>query len=484
VSFFSDIEGIFDPGGDPAAIRGAAGACRTLASSLRDAVAALDSVADGLQKSWRGVAGAEEQSAGAAFQRAWRGFSAAIADYAGRLDQAAGQLDQVAAEIQSADQQAARLKEVALAALAVGAGLTLFTFGISDAAAEASAMADVAVATGLMSALDATLADAAAMLGDLLSAFVQVAARFAMGAGFSLASEMISKLAFYHENPLDPASYSANDVSNVLLGGMLTAGMGEVIANSTSLSDFMSDHPVAGTAASGATGGLLGSAISQFAIQGKKLDASTLETVAAGTALSAVSGGVIGKLGTTQGPIGAILGGSRAADQSAPVEVPGPPAAGDDVDAPVPDAPVPDPPPAESAGIVTRALSQAAGVTGMTRSDVIRGAVGVPVSVLKNELFSGSRPASPAMPSAPPAPPAPPKPPTPPAPRVPHVTLPPVPPGPAQTGGTVTVRAGDSLWEIAGGDPALVQQIAELNHLPDPSLIQPGQVLMIPEAAL
>jgi nucleoid-associated protein YgaU len=46
------------------------------------------------------------------------------------------------------------------------------------------------------------------------------------------------------------------------------------------------------------------------------------------------------------------------------------------------------------------------------------------------------------------------------------------------------VQPGESLWEIAGGDPALVQRIAELNHLPDPSLIQPGQVLIVPQAAL
>lgn len=49
---------------------------------------------------------------------------------------------------------------------------------------------------------------------------------------------------------------------------------------------------------------------------------------------------------------------------------------------------------------------------------------------------------------------------------------------------TQVVRPGDSLWEIAGGNPALVQRIAELNHLADPSLIQPGQVLIVPEAAL
>jgi membrane-bound lytic murein transglycosylase D len=45
------------------------------------------------------------------------------------------------------------------------------------------------------------------------------------------------------------------------------------------------------------------------------------------------------------------------------------------------------------------------------------------------------------------------------------------------------VQPGESVWEIAGGDPALAGRIAELNHLEDPSLVQPGQVLIIPPAA-
>jgi nucleoid-associated protein YgaU len=225
------------------------------------------------------------------------------------------------------------------------------------------------------------------------------------------------------------------------------------------------------------------------------------------------------------------------------------------------------PPPAADPGLVARAVAKAGAITGISKGDVIRGGIGVPVSVLKNELFSGSHPASPTVPSAPAGPPPapvahvpPPSAPVahvppPPGPHVPppgpHVPppgshVPPsAPPRPAHIGGgTVTVRPGDSLyeiaghrlgnpnlyplieaanpqavgpdglivpgqvlhiprlpalppdttaqvvqpgeslWEIAGGDLAQVQRIAELNHLPDPSLIQPGQVLIVPQAAL
>lgn len=125
MSFLSDVEGIFDPGGDPAAIRAAAAACQTLASSLRGVVSALDSVAVDLERSWKGVAGQEDQSASAAFQKAWSKFSAAIVEYAQGLERTADKLDEIANDIQSADAQAAHLKEMALASLAVGVGLTI-----------------------------------------------------------------------------------------------------------------------------------------------------------------------------------------------------------------------------------------------------------------------------------------------------------------------------------------------------------------------
>jgi nucleoid-associated protein YgaU len=48
---------------------------------------------------------------------------------------------------------------------------------------------------------------------------------------------------------------------------------------------------------------------------------------------------------------------------------------------------------------------------------------------------------------------------------------------------TQVVQPGDSLWGLANGNEALVQKIAELNHLKDPSLIFPGQVLIIPPTA-
>jgi WXG100 family type VII secretion target len=651
MSFLGDIEGIFDPGGDPAAIRAAATACRTLASELDGVTSALDSVAADLEKSWKGVAGAEDQSASATFQKAWSKFSTAIGEYAQSLDGAAAKLDNVADAIQSADEEAARLKEMALAALAVGAGLTLFTFGISDATAEAAAMADVAVATGEMSELAAALSFVADAFGDLLGTIGDIATRFAMGSGFSLVAEMLDKLVFLHENPLDPANYSAEDVANIILGGMLNAGMGVAADSSEPVSQFMGAHPVAGFAAYGAATGFVGGAVTQFAIEGKPLDAGTIEDIGVGTVLSGIGGAAAGKVseliggtsggsaGTGDGPPvtvpalslpGALdnlevpasdlaapdqsapsaaspteAGGDAAGVTAPPDAAPAAPVAGGSGD-PVPGAPVaggtgspapapvaggsgdpapaapvaggsgdpapapaappeanlsgppavtgpaaqvpaPDPPavvradagdggaagsgPAAAAQAGPEPIAPAPGsgvsTSGGGGSPVIRSGVNVLPNIVKDRLFFSPSPA-PTAPHAPAAPPAVP---------VPHVSPPQI------GGGTVTVRPGQSLyqiagqqlgnpnlypliqaanphavgpdggivpgqvlhipqlprlppgstaqvvqpgesvWEIAGGDPALAGRIAELNHLEDPALIQPGQVLIIPPAA-
>jgi nucleoid-associated protein YgaU/uncharacterized protein YukE len=629
MSFLGDIEGVFDPGGDPAAIRAAATACRTLAAELGGVISALDSVAADLEKSWRGVAGAEDQSASAAFQRAWRKFSVAIGKYAQGLERAAAKLDDVADAIQSADEQAARLKEMALAALAVGAGLTLLTFGVSDATAEAAAMADVAVATGEMSELAAALSFAVDALGDLLATIGDIATRFAMGSGFSLVAEMLDKLAFRHENPLDPANYSAEDVANIILGGMLNAGLGVAADSSEPVSQFMGAHPVAGFTAYGAATGFLGGAVTQFAIEGKKLDASAIEDIGVGTVLSGIGGAAAGQV---SGLIARTGGGSAGTDDGSAVAVPAIsiPAALDNLEVPAADLPAdlsapsaatagggdaaaavpPDagpaapmaggtggtggpapavPPAADPSGpsavagpaahvtapdapavppaadpgaggaagggpaggeagggpagggaagsgaatAVPAGPDPASGAPGSAVSTnrsngtvVIRSSVNVLPNIVKDRLFFSPSP-TPVAPHAPAAPPVAP---------VPQVSPPQV------GGGTVTVRPGDSLyqiagqrlgnpnlypliqaanpqavgpdgrivpgqvlripqlpvlppgstaqvvqpgqsvWEIAGGDPALAGRIAELNHLEDPSLVQPGQVLIIPPA--
>jgi nucleoid-associated protein YgaU len=56
-------------------------------------------------------------------------------------------------------------------------------------------------------------------------------------------------------------------------------------------------------------------------------------------------------------------------------------------------------------------------------------------------------------------------------------------PRPPENSVAQVVQPGDSVWEIANGNPELAQRIVELNHLRDPSQIQPGQVLIVPPAS-
>lgn len=48
---------------------------------------------------------------------------------------------------------------------------------------------------------------------------------------------------------------------------------------------------------------------------------------------------------------------------------------------------------------------------------------------------------------------------------------------------TYTVQPGDTLWSIARRYQTTIQSLVNLNHIPDPNLIYPGQVLLIPSDA-
>lgn len=57
----------------------------------------------------------------------------------------------------------------------------------------------------------------------------------------------------------------------------------------------------------------------------------------------------------------------------------------------------------------------------------------------------------------------------------------------AGAGPTVVVKQGDTLWDIAQrelGDPQKWREIAQLNNIPDPDLIQPGMQLQMPAASI
>jgi uncharacterized protein YukE/LysM repeat protein len=433
LSFLSDLDGILNPGGDPGAVRAAAAACRTLATELRGSDGALDLVAADLEKSWKGTGAKADESAAAAYQKAWRTFGSQIEEYAQHLDIAAHKIDAIADAIETADAQAAKLKETIEITLAAGALLTAFSFGISDADAAALAMTDVAVATGLMSAFDATLADAVIYLDALMAALGRVAAQFALGAGFDALSVMAGK-GLHHENPFSLANYDANDFTNIITAGLVSAGLGVAISEIGPLASFMESHPVLGTAAWSFTGSLTWSVPWEFWVLKQPDDLHTWELIGESAGISLVTSGALDKLGSMGGPVGSILSTEGG----------------------------------NGGGRIAEALNSA----GVTRGDAVRNGLVLPVSMIKYFLFGGPQPAGLAAPQAPAAlGPAP----VPEAPAPQAAGLP-------QGSATRVVQSGDTVLGIAGGNPALAQQIAELNHLEDPSLIYPGQVLLVPPA--
>lgn len=422
MSFLGDLEGILDPGGDPQAVHLAATATRTLASDLRENASALDSVAAGLEKAWKGAGSGEEQSAAAAFQRAWSKFSQEIVECARQLDVAATRIDDIADAIQTAQAEAAKLRDTIEITLAGGALLTIFSFGVSDATAEAMASAEIAVAAGVMTEFEAFLASSVALLSDVATAVGGVAAQFALGAAFDGLSIMATK-PFEGENPFSLSSYDANDFTNVILGGLVSGALGAAVNGVEPISDFMSAHPIAGSALWNATAALTWGVPWQFGILGKPFDLKTWEMLGESTGISLVSASALGKAGAMGGPLGKILN-----------------AEGD------------------------------LGIAGVTKADVVNNGVTLPIGMLKYALFGGPQPAGlpapdgePALPGAP----------------VPHAVTPQA-PGLPPDSTTRVVQPGESVWEIAGGDTDLAQRIAEVNHLEDASLIEPGQVLIIP----
>jgi len=421
MSFISDIEGIFDPGGDPAAIRRAAATAEALASSMRDVASTLDQVAADLGKTWKGKESSQDKAAAEAFQEAWAALSAAIGEYADGQDKVATALNNIAAEIASAQAAAKRLWHTVELAAAIAAGTALFSFGASEIAAAAEISAASAEGVSLMAALGDVLTDTTGVLDAISNAIIRVTARFLMGATLSFASEALIK---WKEglDPFNAANYSAEDVGNILLGGALTASLGEIPSKIPAFAAFLKNSPVLGAMLYGSAGGALGSSISQKVIDGTPIDWTK-----------------VGESALVSGGTGAVMGGAakgisviRGSNNTLPNLVPDPP------------------------NPVTAA-------TGISGSDVLRGSIGIPsgaIFYLLNFPKAGQGPTIPSVPG--------------------DSAQNPV------AGATPTVavvKDGGTLWEITGGSQKQIQQIAKLDGIPNANLIYPGEVVVEPASS-
>lgn len=318
MSFFGEIEGIFDPGGNPAAIHGAASACRAHAAELNEIIGSLDGTAVTLANSWKGKPGrnGEDESAAAKYQTAWSGFRTAIQEYAQHLEAAANELDTTADDLQHAEEEARRLWEMMIAALAIGTAMAVFTFGGSEAAAEAEAAADTAEAGVVAAETAESLSAAQVFFSQLGTTLANLAGRFVLGAGTNFVTDVIEK-ALKGENPFDPANWSANDITGIILSGTVGMVLGPFTMRSLTinpligklspeLADFLTgsaqnintilrDSPILGNAGYFAATSLASSSIDEFWVDGKSLDdPGAWEAVGVSTGLGAAGGAAFG----------------------------------------------------------------------------------------------------------------------------------------------------------------------------------------------
>jgi LysM repeat protein len=571
MSWWDELWGIIDPGGNSADIRSAATAWQELDADLRQIASSLDPVAADLGLSWKGAAATS-------YQQAWSKFSAAVAEYAvniGGPDGVPPPLNQYAAQLDNAHQEAEKLIETIEVSIAVGVGLAFFTFGLTAAAAEATAAtAAAAGADTIADALDFALTAARIAIQAIAKIAVNIASRFVLGYTFAWAETSIDMLA-YGEDPFNPANWSADLVAGLIVRGMVTAGVGVISANYIPIEDAMAANPAVANSVYFAVDGVLSTSLQQFAVDDNKVDASSLETIALNTLLSA---GLGYAYGANYGNLPSAAAASSSAEDAPPSAedppgvsgkgapapaaaedppgvsgkgAPAPPSAEDPPGvsgkgAPAPAAAAEDPPAAgakaapapaasakdtdvEAPSAVSKALGKAQKFTGIGQRNLLRSTYRAPASIIQHYLTFTSPPATPELTSTAPA-----------LGQVPVPDVPPPPPAPTHVGGgTDTVNPGDTVGGIsgqklnnpadypllehenpqtspdglifpgeklnvpelptlppgytvhviqpgdtvsglAGGDPALIQEIARLNGLTDPSMIIAGEPIILP----
>lgn len=260
---------LFNPGGDPDAIRRAEASVRALAEQVTSKTVALKPVAKDLHDGWDGLASE-------AFQKAWREYSDNLQGYVKHLVEAADGMVKLADFLEDAQGQAKTFWIMIGATLATGVAFAIFTAGMSEAAAVAAAATELSGLAALAARMAFVFSSQALAMGVIQSAILTIIARLAMGMAFSLVATVFVKGVVQDLNVLDPASWNASDASKILLDGAFVIGMGGVasipgvarkLAGPTGIPTFR--RQLLGAAAFGGPASALFASIGQFGFQGK-----------------------------------------------------------------------------------------------------------------------------------------------------------------------------------------------------------------------
>lgn len=256
---------LWDPVGDPAKLRAAASAWTTLAAALRDTDQGLGDAVNTVAASWNGDA--------------FTAFSTWETTLAGVFDRAADQADNTAAWLNTTadfiDQKNSEihhLYEAIAATAAVGIGLSIITFGISDAAAAVSTAAMVSEAEGIVAAIGSFLADMATTVAGYAADF---AAQWAKALTMVLTVDETVKTV--EGQPLD---WHLAD---------LTSAVGYATAIAAVPGDFAAAHPFTAGAIVGGTGSTLDTVVSGAAFNLRSLEDIGIAALAGGTLNTALN---------------------------------------------------------------------------------------------------------------------------------------------------------------------------------------------------
>lgn len=210
---------IWEPGGDPAALRAAAAAWRSLAGTLGETASAIDAGATTLGERWTG-------EAADAFAAYWSGLRGSLEEGVTHAEGVADTLEQIADEIERVNHEVHQLYLAIAATAAVSIAAAFVTFGLSTAAGAAAAAANVARATTLVNGLATFLRSM--QVGFSIARFGAFWRTWAIGASAAAVGTGAGKAAF-GQNPLDSDSWQLRDATAIVvsanLGGAATVAM-------------------------------------------------------------------------------------------------------------------------------------------------------------------------------------------------------------------------------------------------------------------
>jgi hypothetical protein len=168
------------PGGDPGAVQAGRQYWYDLAAEIHGAFADIDRAIAGIQ--WSG-------NARTAFNNTWSQFSGYGTEASQHAREMGDHLLKVGHQIEDAQHEWDLAMAAMAASTAIGIGLTFFTFGISDIAAEGAAGAAVSTMEAVTAALEVGLDAVLEVLATAVRVAAQLAARFTWQFEISLVSQ-------------------------------------------------------------------------------------------------------------------------------------------------------------------------------------------------------------------------------------------------------------------------------------------------------